>query len=371
MQELFKNLIGLLLNKGGNNTETDRSGENAQQSGGGSKAQRLVKDVVEDVVADEFWKQQFESGFVKLEGEQLNAKSLPDNLKLTELNLSDCSGLTTLPKGLECTDLVARNSSLESISADMEVQYRLDLSGSRALEGLPDGLTVDYLLLRNCTALNRLPEGMDVFWLDVSGCTRILEWPLQARVKGRFIARNCDQFTQLPGWLQRISELDVRGWRNLTALPQDLVVTSSLDIGGTAITSLPEGCRDARLCWRGVTIDERIAFSAHLITVDEILAEVNTERRRVMIERLGYERFFQEAKAKIIDKDNDSRGGERRLLILPLKNDEPIVCVAVTCPSTGRNYILRVPPATKTCKQAVAWICGFDDPRDFLPLQET
>jgi hypothetical protein len=41
------------------------------------------------------------------------------------------------------------------------------------------------------------------------------------------------------------------------------------------------------------------------------------------------------------------------------------------CPSTGRQYIIRVPPTTPTCRHAAAWIAGFDNPDDYQPLIET
>mgnify|MGYP001616111630 CR=1 FL=1 len=39
-------------------------------------------------------------------------------------------------------------------------------------------------------------------------------------------------------------------------------------------------------------------------------------------------------------------------------NVNPIVAVRVTCPSTGHVYLLRVPPETVTCQEAVAWTFG-------------
>jgi hypothetical protein len=51
--------------------------------------------------------------------------------------------------------------------------------------------------------------------------------------------------------------------------------------------------------------------------------------------------------------------------------DEPLMCLAVKCPSTGRDYFLRVPPTMRTCHQAAVWIAGYDDPSDYKPLVET
>ena len=57
--------------------------------------------------------------------------------------------------------------------------------------------------------------------------------------------------------------------------------------------------------------------------------------------------------------------------MVDLPGDEPLVCVVVLCPSTGRRYMIRVPPATKTCREAIAWTAGFDRAEDYAPLKET
>jgi hypothetical protein len=61
----------------------------------------------------------------------------------------------------------------------------------------------------------------------------------------------------------------------------------------------------------------------------------------------------------------------RKLLRVPMKGDEDLVCVLVICPSTSRQYILRVPPTMRTCRQAIAWTAGFDNADDYHPLVET
>ena len=77
------------------------------------------------------------------------------------------------------------------------------------------------------------------------------------------------------------------------------------------------------------------------------------------------------AAAEVLDADRDP-GGPRRLVRVAMgKDDEPLVCVSVVCPSTGRQYVIRVPPTTTSCHQAAAWIAGFDNPNDYHPLVET
>jgi hypothetical protein len=117
-------------------------------------------------------------------------------------------------------------------------------------------------------------------------------------------------------------------------------------------------------------VEERILLRPETISVDEILQERNAERRRVLLDRFGIPRFMQESKASLLDEDRD-RGGPRQLLRVEMKDDEPLITLSCFCPSTTRQYFLRVPPNTKTCHQAAAWIAGFDDPDQYQPILET
>jgi len=153
-------------------------------------------------------------------------------------------------------------------------------------------------------------------------------------------------------------------------VPPGVRVRAWMDIGGTQIQSLPESLRGIGLRWRGVTVTPQIAFFPETLKSTDVLAEGNAEVRRVMIERIGFERFLQESHARVLHEDTDP-GGPRQLLQVELQGDEPLVCVSVRCPSTGRHYLIRVPPNMQTCHQAVAWTAGFDNPDDYIPVVET
>src|SRR5262249_12533044 len=156
----------------------------------------------------------------------------------------------------------------------------------------------------------------------------------------------------LPATLDKVSQLDLSGCTALRELPGELRVGSWIDVADTGLTGLPASLDGVEIRWRGVRIDERVAFRPGTITVAEILSEENVERRRVLLERFGLDRFLAAARAEVLDSDRDA-GGERRLLRVPLPGDEPLVCVLVRCPSTGGRYTLRVPPTMRTCRQAV------------------
>lgn len=160
--------------------------------------------------------------------------------------------------------------------------------------------------------------------------------------------------------------LDISDCPNLTFLPKGLHVTHWIEIADSGIMHLPKG-HGFVLRWRGVRVSDAIAFETH--TGQDILNVENVELRRVLIERLGYDTFLQQVGGVVRDRDTDA-GGERQLFCIAFEDDEPLMLLKVTCPSTGHLHILRVPPYLRTCHQAAAWIAGFDNPDDYQPVIE-
>ncbi len=226
------------------------------------------------------------------------------------LDLTNTKGIT-LPSGLRCYHLELRGSDIRTLPEGLEVEYKLNLQDCRNLEELPQGLKVGSLAApRLHGPLRSLPEGLDVYFLDLQGCARLVGWPRRARIRiGRLNASGCTRLTGLPEGLRSLAQLDVSNCPNLRELPAGLEVSSWLDIGGSGVTELPESLDGVSLRCRGVSVDERIAFRPETITVAEILAERNAERRRIMLERFGFERFMQEAGAAVKDRDRDAGGG--------------------------------------------------------------
>lgn len=223
----------------------------------------------------------------------------------------------------------------------------------------------------NCIQLQSLPAGLRVAYLNLTGCTSLRALPDDLSVRfGRLTLRGCTLLTKLPAGLGPLHELDLAGCLNITSLPDDLIVTGWIDVAGSGLNQLPERLSDIDIRWNGVPVDERIAFRPDQLDAGEIMAEPNTERRRVMMERFGFDKFMREANAIVLDVDTDA-GGPRRLLRVEVPDDEPLVCVSVICPSTQRQFMLRVPPHMNTCRQAIAWTAGFDDPGKYKPMVET
>ena len=274
-------------------------------------------------------------------------------------------------RGVELYKLSLVGCQMTALPSGVRIAGELDCTNCTALTTLPDGLSVPTIRLAGCFSLERLPEGLSCHFLDLTDCTGIADWPAAGQIDvGRATLRGCGQLRSLPEWFGLLAQLDLRDCANLRELPKSLRITSWIDVAGTRIRKLPPSLDGVPLRWRGVSIDRRIAFDPETITAAEILEEVNAERRRVMLERMGYEAFLKEAEAKVLDCDTDP-GGERRLFRVPMDGDEDLVCLSVLCPSTARQYVIRVPPATDTCHAAAAWIAGFDDPALYKPLVET
>ena len=299
---------------------------------------------------------------------------LPPNLQVEALNLSGCPSFDEVPADLSCFELNLGNTRVRELPPDLNVESVLNLSNCEKLQSLPRGMTAGTLILRGCRSLTALPEGLDVWFLDMTGCWSFSKWPRQATLRsGHLVLRGCTALTGLPAYLGPLAALNVRDCPNLRDLPESLRITGWIDVAQSGLAEtrrLPASLKCVDIRWQGVRIEERLLLRPETIVVDEILAETNAERRRVLIDRFGVARFMKESKAAILDEDRD-QGGPRQLLRVELKDDEPLVTLSCRCPSTGRQYFLRVPPTTQSCHQAAAWIAGFDDAEEYRPVVET
>ena len=295
---------------------------------------------------------------------------LPPRLAADTIDLTDCRNLKRLPAGLACRELILRRTPIEWLPPDLNVEWRLDARDCRSLRKLPP-IRVDQLSLHGCVALEELPKGLQVRQLDISNCPRIAEIPAGAAPHIEHLnARGCTTLVVLPEQLTRLIDLDISGCTNLEVLPGGMRVRSWIDVAGTAIRQVPWSLRSAKIHWRGVAVPDRIAFDPESITVQEIFSERNLELRRIMLERVGMEWFVTNSRAQVVDRDEDA-GGERQLLRIRFDCGEDVVCVSVRCPSTGKRYVLRVPPDMQTCRQAVSWTAGFANPDRYQPAMET
>jgi hypothetical protein len=122
--------------------------------------------------------------------------------------------------------------------------------------------------------------------------------------------------------------------------------------------------------WRGVQVPEFVIAAPDSLHGQLVLEERNAEVRRVMIERLGHDRFILETGARPLQADDYGA-----LYRIELEGDEPLVLVHVTNSTpepdgSVKKYFLRVPPSVRTAREAVAWT--FDLPASrYRPERQT
>lgn len=115
---------------------------------------------------------------------------------------------------------------------------------------------------------------------------------------------------------------------------------------------LPGFARDMALCTK---LSEGMD-----VTAQEILDAPNQELKQRALRRFGYERFVAEVEMEEVHCD-----GEDALL---RKGD--VVFAYVKDSSTPRRYLLRVPPTSRTVREAIAWTFGMTV-HEYRPLAET
>ena len=117
--------------------------------------------------------------------------------------------------------------------------------------------------------------------------------------------------------------------------------------------------------WHGRTIESELLVRRSQLTTGAIRNEKNAERRRIMMDLYGLERFVRDAGAKKVGKDRyGTLWSQPEGMLVEVRN--------ATAEPDGsfRSYYLRVPPWVTTPHEAVAWT--FDlTPEEYAPMDET
>ncbi|CAM5436738.1 hypothetical protein SCYAM73S_00028 [Streptomyces cyaneofuscatus] len=126
----------------------------------------------------------------------------------------------------------------------------------------------------------------------------------------------------------------------------------------------------ALYAWRGMPVPADFLAELASLTPQRIREEENAELRRVMLEFYGYDRYLTESGAEPVHRDETGI-----LWRIALEGDEDVVMVEVVNSTpepdgTRRTYWLRVPPATRTAKDGVAWTFGLDGAA-YAPVRQT
>lgn len=309
-------------------------------------------------------------------------ETLPQYLKVGgSLELRKCSRLTSLPDPLEVNgDLVISGCSLAALPSTLRVGNDVVLEKVKGLIETPSDLLVPgSLKARYCPDLERIGSGLVLGGsLSLHHCPNLEALPADLEVPGNLSLAHCGVLRHLPRGLSVGTKregsglgsraLDLTGCTSLEALPEDLRVIGRIEVAGSGLRRVPSQIlKTASLTWRGVVVSPEVVIAPETLEAPFILSQANAELRRVMLERVGIEHVLDRAGAVVIHADTDP-GGPRSLVHLKELDRTYLRC---QCPSTGREYLLRVPTTMRSCHQAAAWMAGFTDPDDYRPIKET
>ena len=117
-------------------------------------------------------------------------------------------------------------------------------------------------------------------------------------------------------------------------------------------------------CLEGRWFDEMVVMDPNLITQEMIEGEQNAEKRRIILNRYGYERYFQNAECTVVDHDEvpvsvtDQRLMPRTLI--KTKNGD-LFLVGTDGSTKDRVYVMPILREIKTCKEAHQLISGLNE----------
>ncbi len=307
-----------------------------------------------------------------LENNQLTGlpKSIGNLSSLNWLNLAR-NQLTSLPKSIgnlsSLTWLNLENNQLVNLPVNIVSLSSLDILNIRnnQLTSLPQWINKLYRLTELDLSKNRLsslPENISNFPYLIN----------------LFLANN--QLTALPENIGNLSMLDTLNLQNnqLTSLPKSIEYLFKLDYlyldnnpwqDLSSLQNMPN-LRNIS-CFNVRTLPRRYWTKLSDWKPEWLLDEDNTEIRRILIDRVGYEKICDELNAVAIDT-------WREYTLLKIDgfdkvydgdtdpiDTEPMLLLKMTCPSTAHTHILRVPPEMSSAEAAIVWVNHGIHPCDF------
>lgn len=116
--------------------------------------------------------------------------------------------------------------------------------------------------------------------------------------------------------------------------------------------------------WNGVRVPEQLIVDPDHFDVKRALTETNLEVRRAITEKLTWTRVLECLKYKTIQRDDYGELIETQI------EGAPARFVRVKDYSTERQYVICVPPATRSAHEGVASLWGMKQD-EFSPTQRT
>jgi leucine-rich repeat protein SHOC2 len=286
----------------------------------------------------------------------------------------------------------------ESIGNLTNLKY-LTCGGGNYIERLPESIgnlhNLETLSIRG-SKLKNLPDSIGCFSsltrLDFcSNSLKIIPESIEnlINLKSLDLSRNqIESLTEIFSNFRNLVALDL-GDNQLKVLPtsiEQLVNLDKLTIVGNQLTSLPASIgylknltcihldnypdlsilqslpklEQVRL--QNIDLPRRYWTKLSDWQPQWLLDETNAEIRRLLIQQIGYDRICQELAA--IEIDNWREYTLLKVAIDVMVSDEngndieeePMMLLKMTCPSTAHVHILRVPPDMTSAEAAITWI---------------
>jgi hypothetical protein len=99
------------------------------------------------------------------------------------------------------------------------------------------------------------------------------------------------------------------------------------------------------------SIPKHLFLHPEKLTTKRINDENNSEKKRILIDLMGVDKYLSLSNAKVIHTDSTKINGNRALI-----GTDDGRWLSCQCPSTGRVYFIGVPLDINTCKAADAWL---------------
>jgi len=155
-------------------------------------------------------------------------------------------------------------------------------------------------------------------------------------------------------------EIPINNVFYLSNLPE----LSILELSGNQIIDFSPliAINDLQINWNYIDIPKKYWQTPEQWQAHWLVEEPNAELRRLLIQVIGYEKICQQLKAQQLDTWR-----EYCLLKIPIEqqDEEDIYLLKMTCPSTGYTHVIRVPPESQSCREAIEWINWSINPQDF------
>lgn len=153
-------------------------------------------------------------------------------------------------------------------------------------------------------------------------------------------------------------------------LGKDMDIHGLLHCENAPASKHPDGTE--MYCLDGVNVPRKLIMDDDPITPEDIINVDNQWDRQRLLAKFGFENFFKAVKGEVIDSQKEEKGISE---LIRFRFDESygepdeIYCAKVICPSTGNEYLLRVPPS-KSLREALGWTFGISEDK-YFPVAET